>query len=260
MGRFSKLDLENQALTPVPKADDWPDLDDSACLRDGDENFYEGHYEPALNAYSRALRFNRDLPAAWLGQIRCLIEMGEFPEAVTWSDRALEKFPNHPDLLASKGLALMKMGDTVAGTEYSDGAVELRATSAWVWLARGECLLLAGQPEANVNRCFLKALEYSEGSNTWQSELAIGTAYNGVRKWASARRHLVAAQRLNTDHPVVLYQLALAQEGLGETRAAAGLLQRACEIRRYPEARDALLRVRGANPVSQLWKRLTSKN
>src|SRR5688500_15074773 len=98
MSRFSKLDFE-AAPTPIVAPDKWPDMDEAGCLRNGDEAFYSGLYETALNLYSRALRFNRESVAAWVGQIRCLIEMGEFPEAITWADRASERFPNNAGLL-----------------------------------------------------------------------------------------------------------------------------------------------------------------
>src|SRR4051812_5779366 len=109
MGRFEKLDFEDKShATPiVAEVDPWPNQDEHACIRQGDENFQQGLYEPALNAYSRALRFNRDMVEAWVGQIRCLICMGEYPEAVIWCDRALERFSQSSDLLACKGLALV---------------------------------------------------------------------------------------------------------------------------------------------------------
>ena len=179
MGRFSKLDFDAGAKSPSPEEanDPWPNLDEAGCLRAGDEAFDMGLYEAALTAYSRALRFNKGLPAAWLGQARCLICLGEYPEAVTWSTRALEKFFNSPDLLAAKGLALVLGGQPTQGMEFLDGAVGLRSPAAWVWLARGEGLLGAHSPEANASRCFLKAIELAP--EDWRLEMRIGMAYNG---------------------------------------------------------------------------------
>jgi tetratricopeptide (TPR) repeat protein len=259
MSRFSKLDFDT-APTPLQEQPDrWPDRDEAGCLKSGDEQFYRGLYEPALNLYSRALRFNRDSAAAWVGQIRCLIEMGEFPEAVTWSDRAQERFPNQPDILACKGLALIKMLETEEGQEYSDGAVQLKAPSPWVWLARGESLLLTKQPAANVHRCFLKALEYSSDADVWRSELRIGMAYNRARQFTLARPHLQNALRGAPTNELALYELGLAQEALGEVQLAIGYFERACHIRRFPEAADALRRAQHTNPISQWWRRMTQK-
>src|SRR3954447_2385178 len=147
MGRFARLDFAAQPAVVEPLGDEWPDLDEQGCMAAGEDQFQRGLYEAALIQYSRALRFNRDLAGAWLGQVRCLICLAEYREAVTWSSRALERFPASADLLAGKGLALVLSGDVGEGISYLDGAVEKRSPSPWVWLARGEALLAASQPE-----------------------------------------------------------------------------------------------------------------
>lgn len=257
MSRFSKLDFET-APTPVqPSQDKWPNQDEGGCLSGGDDAYDRGLYEQALNLYSRALRFNRDSNAAWVGQIRCLIEMGEYPEAVTWSDRALERFPNHAELLAYKGLALIKMLDSVQGQEFSDGAIQLKAPSPWVWLVRGECLLLTDQPKANAHRCFLKALEYTSDTQAWRIELQIGRVYNRLGDWNRAKPHLQNALRGAPRNELVLYELGRVQEATGEVESAISFFERATAVRRFPEAVDALERARSTNPLTQWWRRLT---
>jgi tetratricopeptide (TPR) repeat protein len=255
-GRFSRLDFEEKAHYPAaqPLEDTWHNMDEQGCLRAADDQFQRGLYEAALIHYSRALRFNQELDAAWVGQVRCLICLGEYREAVTWADRAMERFPNSADLLAGKGLALALSGDVVKGMEYSDGAVEMRSPSAWVWLARGECLLVSRQPEANARRCFFKAMELAP--RDWHLELRVGMAYNDARLHTQALRPLLAAVRVAEDNPLALLQLGRAQEGAGNLSAAVGYYQRALAVRSdYPEARDALCRVQGAGPLSRLWRR-----
>src|SRR5207247_5744554 len=132
-------------------------------------------------------------------------------------DRALERFPDGPELLAAKGLALALSGDWGEGMAYSDGAVEMRSPSAWVWLARGEALLVARQPEMNARRCFLKAMELSP--KDWHLELRIGMAYNRAGLSTQARGPLLSAVRIAGDHPLVLYHLGLASEKPGDWRA-----------------------------------------
>ena len=74
MSRFSHLEFEETPSRPEgPGPDRWPDQDDDSCVRHGDALFRTGCYEPALLAYSRALRFNRDNADAWTGQVRCLL-------------------------------------------------------------------------------------------------------------------------------------------------------------------------------------------
>ena len=183
-----------------------------------------------------------------------MICLGEYPEAVTWSDRALERFANTPDLLAAKGLALVYLKDG-EGPGYLDGAVEMRWPSAWVWLARGESLLATRQPETNAYRCFLKAIELAPGD--WHTTLRIGIAYNRHHLPAKARPHLLAALRTAKDNPLLLYQLGLTHEGLGDYPGAAGYYERALVARpRFPEARDAVYRLNHISPLSRLWRQL----
>lgn len=271
MGRFSKLDFDAAAKLPAPESanDPWPNLDEAGCLRAGDEAFDMGLYEAALTAYSRALRFNKGLPAAWLGQARCLICLGEYPEAVTWSTRALEKFFNSPDLLAAKGLALVLGGQPTQGMEFLDGAVGLRSPSAWVWLARGEGLLGAHSLEANASRCFLKAIELAP--EDWRLEMRIGMAYNGSQHYTRARASLLSAlhrsekgrtpgQAPQGGNCLLLYHLGIAHEGLGELALAAGYYQRASVARRhFVEAEQALSRVQAMGVFSKLWRQLRAK-
>ncbi|BDI31700.1 hypothetical protein CCAX7_37510 [Capsulimonas corticalis] len=256
MGRFSKLDFQPEPPAAIATPDDpWPNMDEHGCMKLGESQFQTGLYEPALTSYSRALRFNKGLVEAWIGQIRCLICLGEYPEAVTWSDRALEKFFKSPDLLACKGLALVRGGKPAQGLEYLDGAVELRAPSAWVWQARGESLLLTGQDVVNAQRCFLKAQELSP--QDWHLEMRIGMSYNAVRKFAPARPHLLTAARGAPSNPLALYQLGLMHEGLGEFSLAQGCFQRAQAARRgYVEAERAAERVSGNNVFAHLWRGL----
>jgi tetratricopeptide (TPR) repeat protein len=256
MGRFANLDFDSRThRAALPVTDDpWPNLDAQGCLTKGDEHFQVGLYEQALVAYSKALRFNKDLVAAWVGQVRCLICLGEYPEAITWSDRALERFANTPDLLAAKGLALVYLGSS-EGPSYLDGAVEMRWPSAWVWLARGESLLVTRQPETNAHRCFLKAIEYAP--DDWHIQMRIGMAYNRHRLPAKARSHLMTALRGAPNNPLLLYQLGWMLEGLGESTAAAGYYERALAVRpNFTEASDALKQARCFNPLFRLWRRM----
>ena len=244
-GRFSKLDFEDKAapLEQGPVVDPWPNLDEHGCLRMAEEQFDGGLYELALASYSRALRFNKDLSQGWVGQVRCLLCLGEYPEAITWSSRGLDRFPNSSDLLASKGLAMIFAGQRSEGMEFLDGAVQMKSPSAWVWIARGQGLLAIGQPAANATRCFMKA--YEAAPEEWRVAMRIGMAYNRCRMFAQSRPLLLSAVRQAPGNPLLLYHLGVAHEGLGDRRAAVGYYERAVAARRdYPEASAGLTRTR----------------
>lgn len=255
MSRFSHLEFDETPARPilpgVPEPKRWPDQDEHACLATGDDLFRTGRYEPALLAYSRALRFNRDRVEAWVGQIRCLLCLGEYPEALVWSQRAQERFPQSADILACKGLALAHTGSLPEGTEYLDGAVGMRSPSPFVWLARGEGLLLSRHAEENAHRCFAKALELAPKDA--HLELRIGIAYNRARLYARARASLQAAVHGDDRNPLALYELARTLEGLGERDAADGLYARALAVRPdYEAAANARDRIRNGGLVARL--------
>jgi len=258
-GRFSKLDFSNQ---PQPQGetqqDKWPDLDEMQCLAIAKRHFFAGDYETALSAFSRTLRFNKDLAEGWSGQIECLIELGEYPEAAIWCDRSLERFRDHPDLLALKGLALALDGKFAAGMEYADGAVKLRSPSPLVWVTRGRIMLLKRQSIASAHRCFQKAMELT--SDKWETATLIGRYYNRVNLFAYALPPLREAFRKGGETPPILYELSICLEGLGEFDQAAGYLRKTLAIDpEYKSARIALERVSSTNPVSKIFRKLTAK-
>jgi Flp pilus assembly protein TadD len=244
MGRFTNLDFNDSAATPLdPELDPWPNHDGPACLAEGDVLFNKGAYEAALTSYSRALRHDRQMVSAWAGQIRCLLRLGELPEARTWSDRALDKFSNHPELLAAKGVALVLDGDRLQGQEFLDGAVQERNPPVWAWIHRAEGLLLLDHPVGNAERCLLKAQEMlPNDAGMW---LQCGIVWNKSKHPARARKALLEALRLDARNPQILYQCGLAHEQLGEKAAASGYFERAIAERPgYKAAREALERTR----------------
>jgi tetratricopeptide (TPR) repeat protein len=113
-----------------------------------DENFYlaearaafeSAQFDPALRSFAKVMEFNPKNAAAWTGQVRMLIELGEFQEAKLWADKALEKFPTEPELLAAKAVALGRIGDLKAALAFSDASIEERGDTPYVWLARAMC-------------------------------------------------------------------------------------------------------------------------
>src|SRR4051794_36190979 len=80
--------------------------DEAFYLSEANSFFESGRFEQALRAYAKALEQNPKSAAAWTGQVRMLIELGEFKEAKLWAEKALALFPREGDLLAAKAVAL----------------------------------------------------------------------------------------------------------------------------------------------------------
>ena len=55
-----------------------------------------------LRFYSRALEEDKTLIVGWVGQVQMLVQLGELKEAETWARKALELYPNNPELLAGR--------------------------------------------------------------------------------------------------------------------------------------------------------------
>src|SRR6185436_12108099 len=112
--------------------------------------------ESALRLYSKVLEYDPLDTNAWTGQVRMLIELGEFREAKLWADKALERFPHHPELLAAKAVALGRSGDLQGALAFSDAAIEERGDTPYVWLARADVLL--AREETRADYCLEEAL------------------------------------------------------------------------------------------------------
>lgn len=118
--------------------------------------FQNGEFEQALRLYSKVLEFNPQNVAAWTAQVRMLIELGEYREAKLWADKAMERFPNAPELLAAKAVALGRSGDLQGAIAFSDASIEERGDTPYIWLARGDVLL--ARKEQRADYCFEKAM------------------------------------------------------------------------------------------------------
>src|SRR5580658_2225205 len=155
MSRFSNLemggDTEGEGLQSQPELL----KDEGHYIGEAREAFEVGNFEKALRQYSKVLEFNPKNADAWTGQVRMLIELREFREAKLWADKALERFPNYPELLASKAVALGRSGDLQGALAFSDASIEERGDTSYVWLARGDVLL--ARSEARADYCFEKA-------------------------------------------------------------------------------------------------------
>ena len=156
MSRFVNVEFEDGSgheLRPEPGA---VVKDEAYYLAEARTAFGAGEFEPALRHFGKVLEFNPQNTAAWSGQVRMLIELGECREAKLWADKALERFPTDPELLAAKAVALGRSGDGEGALAFSDSSIGERGDTPYVWLARGDVLLARGENRADY--CFEKAL------------------------------------------------------------------------------------------------------
>ncbi|HEX8342814.1 MAG TPA: hypothetical protein VF624_18065 [Tepidisphaeraceae bacterium] len=158
MRRFDHLELQpattQDATISLTRE---PDRDEHHWMQAALDERRTGNAEAALRYYSRALESNRSVAAAWAGQVRMLIAMGEYPEADLWARKALELFKNNADLLAGRAQALCRTGDLKTAQASCDAAISQPGMSSYPWLARGELML--ARRESTADYCFDKAVQ-----------------------------------------------------------------------------------------------------
>lgn len=125
--RFDKLEFDPSPQQPRRNK---PELrvqkDEKYWAKLADDNRRTGNYETALRFYSRALEMDKSLVAAWVGQVQMLVHLGEYPQASLWSQKALELFPSHGDLMAGQAQAECRLGNMKKAHSLSDGALPSR--------------------------------------------------------------------------------------------------------------------------------------
>ena len=89
MSRFGNLELGREHEDHSHDSARQPLKGEAHFLAEAQGAFENGNFESALRLFAKVLEFNPQNPAAWTGQVRMLIELGEFQEARLWADKAL---------------------------------------------------------------------------------------------------------------------------------------------------------------------------
>lgn len=258
MSRFINLefggDAENQSLGDTPGLV----RDELYYLNEARAALERADFEVALRHYAKVLEFNPQNCAAWAAQARMLIELNELRDADSWAAKALEIFPNDPELLATKAVTLARNGDTNTALIFSDSSIEEQAALPYVWLARGDVLL--SRKEARADYCFEKALMLppADWMVFWQ---AIRIRFHHGQ-FASALQLAQKAIARDPAHAVLWLELGRCQEALALTEAAQMSFARALELNRDCRAAiDAMngLRAQGVGERARGWWRRLSK-
>jgi tetratricopeptide (TPR) repeat protein len=148
---------------------------------------------------------------AWTGQVRMLVELNECQEAKLWADKALEKFPHEPELLAAKAVALAREGDLQGALCFSDAAIEERGDTPYVWLARGDVMLARNERRADY--CFEKAMLLAP--RDWFIAWLAARIRFYYEQFAMALKLLQQAVSWKADHFLLWLEMGLCQKALG---------------------------------------------
>ena len=256
MSRFGNLEFGDESESRLQSGETERSSDESFHLEAADAAFAAGEFEKALRRYSKVLEFNPDNAAAWAGQVRMLIELAEFREAKLWADKALEKFPHEPELLAAKAVALARTGDLEGALVFSDAAIAERGDTAYLWLARGDVLL--ARHEARADYCFEKALLLAP--RNWFINWLAARVREFHAQFVLALKLLEQAIEWEAGRFVLWLELGRCQSALGLVNPARNSLQQARQLNPHSaEVAAALLELNQAGVSSQVrgwWRRL----
>lgn len=221
MDRFSQLEFDEK-MPEKQKLQGEPIRDAAYFYREALQYWLGGDYEMALRNYSRVLEKNNTFFDAWSGQIYMLIELGEYNEAVLWADKALELFPEHPELLALKAVAFCRDAKMDKAIAYSDNSIGKDNTTATVWLARAEVMLTRKSTVAE--NCISKAVSMA-GSITPIIKLQAARLIRNTGDYIQAINYLNDVVKALPKSALAWYELGICQAKLGRTEAKTTLKQ-----------------------------------
>jgi len=240
MDRFSRLEFGE--TSPEKKSSQGEPVRNADYFhKEAVKYWLAGDYEVALRNYSRVLENNNAVFEAWAGQVLMLIELGEYPEACVWADKAMEFFPEHPELLALKAIACLRDAKVEKAIAYSDNSISKDKLTARVWLSRAE--IFAERKGSIAENCVSKAVGIS-GEQAAVVKLEAGRVLRRKGDYSEAIKYLNEALREFPESALVWYELGFCQAKLGRAEAQTTLEQ--C-LRLRPDwnpTREALKRVR----------------
>ncbi len=250
MERFDWIEIAEKPA-PEPAVREEESFDARSYLQQADRAYRYGSYETGMRQYAKALSEDAMRTEAWLGQVNCLIELEELDEARVWADKALDKFPDEPELLAAKSLTLARLGDAEDSMTLAARAIKKLNPSPYVWLQRGLALLCL-DPRRHSRTCFMKALE--GGDSAGAVSLRIGMGYLREKDYPNAKSFLAAAVEGDPKNPLTWYMLGRCCDGLYAYGRAIRCYERALEFR--PEFKDQIIaslgRVNGRGFLAKL--------
>jgi tetratricopeptide (TPR) repeat protein len=223
--------------------------DESFYAATAQSAFEQADFDAALRYFSKVLEFNPENAIAWTGQVRSLIELGEFREAKIWADKALERFPHEPELLAAKAVALARSGDLDGAIAFSDASFEEHGDTPYIWLARGDVLL--ARKEKRADWCFDKALLLAP--RDWFVAWLGARIRYFYRQFALALKLVQQAVALNSGNSMLWVLSGLCQKELGLLAPARLSFQQALELDpKCTPAREAFTKLSEAGMGSHL--------
>ena len=249
MDRFTRLEFGDTA--PKKRPDGETIRNAEYFYKEAYKYWFAADYELALRNFSRVLEENSSVFGAWSGQIVSLIELREYPEAIMWADKALEYFPEHPELLALKAVAYSRDAKFEKAIAFSDNSVMKNDVTPRVWLARAEVLL--NRKSSVAENCISKAIS-SAGEQGPVIKLEAARLLKRKHKYTQAIEYLNEVIQAVPKSALVWYELGCCQAELGLAQAKVSFEQ-CCNLSPdWDEAKRRLKRVKNQGFFRRLFR------
>lgn len=251
MDRFSRLEF-GEVSSERKRSSGEPIRDAEYFYKEALRYWLSGDFELALRNYSRALEKNSTFFDAWVGQVLMLIELGEYHEAVVWADKALELFPEHPELFAVKAVACSRDAKMEKAIAYSDNSITKENITSRVWLSRAEVLLDRKSPIAE--NCISKAVSIA-GKMAPIIKLDAARLLRRKGNYSAAIGHLNDVVQTFPKSALAWYELGCCQSKLGLSQAKATLKQSLIFRPDWTEAKLELAKCSRCGFFSRIFRR-----
>ncbi|MEQ9379905.1 MAG: hypothetical protein RJP95_03525, partial [Pirellulales bacterium] len=186
-----------------------------------------------------------------------LVQLGEYPQAILWSQKALEIFPAQSELMAAQAQAECRMANMKKAHALSDGALQQRGDSAYRWQVRGE--LMVATKQKTDEHCFDKA---QLADRDWLVPLESALIYCHYKVFSKAQLKAKAAVEGAPDAYHAWYVLGVCQSKLGFDSSAVSSFERCLELcPRHIEAQRHMGDLQQSQwPFSRIFRRLMNRN
>jgi tetratricopeptide (TPR) repeat protein len=251
MDRFSRLEFDERKPRKIAAAGESV-RDAEFFHKEAMKYWLAADFELALRNFSRMLENNNTLFDAWAGQVLMLIELAEYPEAIVWADKALELFPEHPELFALKAIAYARDARPEKAAAHSDNSISKDKITPRVWLARAE--IFFGKKKTIAYDCISKSINLADNSASLM-KLEAGRLLNAKGDYTAAVDYLTDAVRVFPKSALAWYELGFCQARLGFPEAEESFSQSVKLCDGWEKPKDALQKIRSRGFFRKLFRR-----
>ncbi len=190
----------------------------SELLIHAHDRYFRGFYAEGLDSYARVLHLDCEQITAWSGQIRILVDVGQYDAAIYWAEKGLDRFPDSTLLRCTRAFALA-YGSKIEEAKRTINVPLEEYDPSLAWLFRGEVFLKIKinliqklfTPYKGIGRmgaffCFFKALSPAQHDAFLNQR--IGLAYMIAGDAERAYEHLSCSLNAVPNNPLTLYGLA----------------------------------------------------